>query len=131
MRWVLLLVALWGCSSAQERFDAPYAVPQRVKVSEAASQRLLVRRIEPTYPEAARQDCLQGDVVVSVVVAKNGYVKSAQALSGSVELRSAAERAVMRWKYEPYLLNDKAVEYGTQATVRFRLPEILCPPNKT
>ena len=131
MRGVLLLVALLGCSFAQERFDAPYRVPeQHVKVSEAASERLLVRRIEPTYPEAARQKCLRGDVLLSVIVAENGYVKSAQAISGPVELRGAAERAVIRWKYEPYLLNDKSVEYETQATVRFRLPKILCPPNK-
>ena len=130
MRGVLLVVALLGCSSGQERFDAPLRVPQHVKVSESASEKLVVRRIEPTYPEAPRQKCLQGNVMLSVIVAENGYVKSAQAISGPVELRGAAERAVIRWKYEPYLLNDKSVEYETQATVRFRLPKILCPPNK-
>ena len=40
MRRVLLLVALLGCSSAQERFDAWYPVPQRVKVPEAATPEL-------------------------------------------------------------------------------------------
>lgn len=69
---ILSLVALLGCSSAQERFDAPYGVLQRVKVSEATSERLLVRRIEPTYPRAAQQKCLQGNVVLSVIVAEDG-----------------------------------------------------------
>jgi len=73
---ILSLVALLGCSSAQERFDAPYGVLQRVKVSEATSERLLVRRIEPTYPRAAQQKCLQGNMVLSVIVAEDGYVKS-------------------------------------------------------
>ena len=72
MRGVLLLVALLGCSSALERFDAPYPMPQRVKVPEAESKRLLVKRIEPTYPETAQQNCLQGNVVLSVVVGENG-----------------------------------------------------------
>ena len=130
MRGILLLVALLGCSAAQERFDAQYPVPQRVKIPESASKRLLVKRIEPTYPETAQQNCLQGNVVLSVVVGENGYVKSAQAISGPVELRGAAEKAAIRWKYERYLLNGKSVEYETQATVRFRLPETLCPPNK-
>ena len=91
MRVILLLVALLGCSSAQERFDDPYPVPQRVKVPEAASERLLVRRIEPNYPQAAQQKCLQGNVVLSVIVAEDGYVKCAQAISGPVELRGAAQ----------------------------------------
>jgi TonB family protein len=95
-----------------------------MKVPEATSEQLLPRRFEPAYPEAALQKCLQGDVVLSVIVAENGYVKSAQAISGPVDLRGAAEAAVIQWAYAPHLLNGKAVEYETLATIRFRLPKL-------
>jgi hypothetical protein len=38
MRWVLLLFALLGCSSAQERPDAPHRVPEHVEAPEAVSK---------------------------------------------------------------------------------------------
>jgi protein TonB len=69
-------------------------------------------------------------VVLSVMVAESGYVKSALAISGPAELRGAAEAAVLQWRYEPYLRNGKAVEYETAATIQFRLSKELCPPNK-
>lgn len=79
-----LIVALVAYSSAQEPFEALYRVPTRVKASEAASERQLVTRIQPAYPETARQRCVQGDVVLSVIVAESGYVKLARAISGPV-----------------------------------------------
>ena len=41
---------------------------------------------------------------------------------GSLLLGQAAYRAVKQWRYQPYLINGRAVEAETFVTVDFRLP---------
>ena len=43
-------------------------------------------------------------------------------MRGSLLLGEAAYRAVKQWRYQPYLINGRAVEAETFVTVDFRLP---------
>ena len=132
MRYAYLLIGFLSLSFAQEAHASnPTQIPNRVTASEAVSAKWLVKRISPVYPRLAQGACIQGNVSLSVTVAADGSVKSANAISGPVELREAAEQAVMQWEYAPYLLNGKPVEWDTKATVHFRLPPALCAPTKT
>ena len=40
---------------------------------------------------------------------------------GDSRLRSAAEEAVYKWRYRPYVLNGQPVEVATTVTVNFNL----------
>jgi protein TonB len=95
--------------------------PQRIRVSQGVTEGLLVRKIEPLYPVIAREARVQGTVVLTAIIAKDGTIKDLQLVSGSPMLAPAAIDAVRRWRYKPYLLNGIPVEVETTVNVNFRL----------
>ena len=97
------------------------ATPTHVRVSQGVSQGLLVQAVKPTYPTLARSARVQGTVVLQVVIAKDGTIKSINAISGHPMLVPAAIDAVKQWRYKPYYLNGKPVEMETTVNVNFTL----------
>jgi TonB family protein len=87
------------------------------------SNSYLLERVEPLYPEAARQQHIQGRVVLNVLVGRSGLVREAGVISGDPQLAKAATDAVRQWRFNPHKLNGKAVEFETRITVNFELPE--------
>jgi TonB family protein len=82
----------------------------------------VVERVEPQYPEAARQQHLQGPVVLSALVGTDGAVRELKVVSGDPLLAKAATDAVRQWRFRPHRSNDGSVEFETQITVNFALP---------
>jgi TonB family protein len=93
-----------------------------LRVSASTMAANLVASRVPAYPEAAKAQDIEGSVVMEVVVAESGMVKRVRAIDGDRHLRAAAEDAVMKWRYRPYLLNGSPVEVSTTVRVDFRLP---------
>ncbi|MDE1176746.1 MAG: energy transducer TonB [Edaphobacter sp.] len=83
---------------------------------------LLTSRV-PAYPESARALEIEGHVTMEIVVSETGAVRFVHVIDGDRHLRLAAEEAVLRYRYKPYLLNGEAVEVTTTVTVDFRLPD--------
>jgi len=73
------------------------------------------------YPAVARAARIQGTVVLSAVIAKDGTVENLSLLSGHPLLVPAAMDAVKQWRYRPYTLNGQPVEVMTQIHVNFQL----------
>lgn len=96
-------------------------LPKRARVSQGVSQGLLVRQIAPVYPAAARQNRVQGSVVLQAVIGKDGRIQDLRVVSGREELIPAAVGAVQQWRYKPYLLLGEPVEVETQITINFAL----------
>jgi TonB family protein len=65
------------------------------------SERKVVVRAAPIYPELARKAHLQGVVKVEAVVRPNGTVKTTRVVGGNPVLVEAATNAVSKWKFEP------------------------------
>ena len=99
------------------------ATPQRVRVSQGIPQGLLVKKVNPEYPEEARRGRIQGTVVLHVLISKAGDITKIEVVSGDPLLTPEAIRVVKQWKYRPYLLNGQAVEVDTQIQVNFTLTE--------
>ncbi|MBZ5599421.1 MAG: energy transducer TonB [Acidobacteriia bacterium] len=97
---------------------APAALPPRLSHAMEAN---IVHRVQPDYPILARQARIQGAVVLSAVISRDGTIENLQVLSGHPMLVRAAMEAVRQWRYRPYLLNGEAVEVETQITVNFVL----------
>ena len=95
--------------------------PQRVRISSGVMQGLLTKRVNPAYPSDARDQRIQGVVLLTVIIDKEGNVSTADLISGHPLLAPAAIDAVRQWKYKPYLLNGQAVEIETQVQVNFTL----------
>ncbi|HEY6764512.1 MAG TPA: energy transducer TonB [Candidatus Sulfotelmatobacter sp.] len=98
----------------------PPPVANHVRVSRMMEGNLL-RRVQPEYPAIARNARIQGTVVLSAVISKEGMIEKVQVLTGHPLLVQAAVEAVKQWRYRPYVLNDQPVEVETQITVNFSL----------
>jgi TonB family protein len=102
--------------------DTPHpAVPQRVRVSQGVSQGLLLTKVPPEYPPDAKDQHIQGVVLLKVTIDKEGNVANIQLISGHPLLAPPAIEAVKQWKYKPFLLNQTPVEVETQVQVNFTL----------
>jgi protein TonB len=92
-----------------------------MRVSQGLTQGLLVYRIEPTYPRLAQLARINGVVVLTAIIGKDGNVERLQLVSGNPLLAPAAIDAVKQWHYKPFLLNGQPIEIETTVTVNFQV----------
>ncbi len=90
-------------------------------VSPETMEKRILTKVDPVYPEAARSAGIEGLVVLDLVIAADGSVKSLRPVSGPELLVQSAKEAVKSWKFEPYLASGTAVEVETTIAVEFRL----------
>ena len=106
--------------------STPVAVPkvavQRVRISQGVTQGMVLRRVQPTYPQMAKIARVQGAVVLAAIIGKDGTIQNLHVVStASPLLNQAAIDAVKQWRYRPYILNGEPVEVDTTVTVNFTL----------
>jgi TonB family protein len=92
-----------------------------VRVPASVMEANLVTSRVPAYPEAAKAEGIQGPVVMETVISKSGTVDHVRVIEGDHQLRSAAEEAVLKWRFRPYVLNGQPVDVVTMVRVDFRL----------
>jgi TonB family protein len=73
-------------------------------------------RVEPEYPESARQQGIQGAVVLDVRIGRDGGVQDVKIVSGPRVLADAAISAVKQWKFKA-----ENVERQTRVTLNFKM----------
>ena len=110
-----------GIISSTPMATVKAATPQRVRVSSGVSAGNLITKIQPPYPPLARQARIQGTVMLSALIGKDGTIQNLKVISGHPMLTQAALDAVKQWRYKPYLLNNEPVEVETQVQVNFTL----------
>jgi periplasmic protein TonB len=81
----------------------------------------LVRRIEPDYPEIARQARVEGVVILEATTDVYGRVNGVRVLRSLPLLDAAAIDAVRQWVYEPLVINGRPRPVTFTVTVRFVL----------
>ena len=97
----------------------PGWLPNRVRVSQKVSEALLIKKVEPKYPEIARERHIEGVVILNGVIDARGDVQDLTVVSGDPLLAPAAIEAVRQWKYKPYLLSGDPTNMETQIKVDF------------
>jgi len=101
---------------------ATSARPERVvSLSPAAAESSLIHRVEPEYPEAARDRQLQGAVVLDIHIGQEGAVEDVKLVSGEPMLAEAAVAAVKQWRFQPRSIDGAPAEMQTTVTLNFRL----------
>ncbi len=80
-------------------------------------------KVPPVYPAEARQQRLQGAVVLAATIGTDGKVQDLQVISGNATLAASASDAVRQWTYRPYLLNGNPVQVKTTVTVNYNLAD--------
>ena len=98
-------------------------MPKRVRVSSGVVTGMLITKVQPPYPALAKSARVQGEVVLSAVISKQGTIENLQVESGHPMLIKAALEGVQQWRYRPYLVSGEPVEVETKIIVTFRLQE--------
>jgi len=94
--------------------------PTRVRVSQNVAKVLLIKKVDPQFPNELREAGVRGPVVLQILISKEGNVEpSITAVSGDPKLVPAAMEAVKTWKYKPYTLNGTAVEVETTVSIPY------------
>jgi periplasmic protein TonB len=73
----------------------------------------------PEYPAALRRAGIGGSVEVGFTIASNGEVLDARSTTGPPQLRSIAEAAVRRWRYQAARVGTRPVESQTSVCFYF------------
>lgn len=92
-----------------------------VAVKSSIMQTLVISKVAPKYPAEAKKAGIEGKVVLSVIIDKDGNPARLTVDSGPNQLQRSALEAVRQWKYKPFLLNGQPVEVATKVTVNYTL----------
>lgn len=93
-----------------------------LEISPAAIENDLLDRVKPNYPVEARQQNIQGTVVLQLHTAADGTVHDVQVVSGPPQLAQAASDAVKKWRFKARTVNGRQAEAQTTITLKFTLP---------
>jgi protein TonB len=119
-RQVLVIAGLLIMAAAYaQQPEAPR--PQRIRVSSGVAESQLVHKVEPRYPDEARRQGIQGNVVLTGIIGKDGQMGQLKAVSGDPILVDASIKAVKQWRYRPYLLKGEPVEIETTITIKYHM----------
>jgi TonB family protein len=81
----------------------------------------LVKRVEPEYPQAAKDQHVEGVVAARLTIATDGSVKEVEITEGPEALVDAARHAFAQWQYTPFMNCGKPVEMRSMEHVKFTL----------
>jgi len=90
-------------------------------ISTQAALARLVQRVEPEYPNAAREQHIQGDVMLDILVNESGEVVELALVSGAPQLMPAAEQAVRQWHFQPLTKSGHAQKFKSRVGINFTL----------
>ncbi len=86
-----------------------------------AGKREYLRKVKPEYPGIYKKTGQEGDVLIEVVVSREGKVEDYRVLRSDGELfTESAIRALKRFRYKPGTLKGKPVQYKIVERFRFK-----------
>jgi TonB family protein len=83
----------------------------------------LIKKVVPEYPAEAKRAGVQGTVIVSGIVRKDGHLAQLQVLGGPQMLWQAASDCVRQWVFTPFLLEGKPVDVEADFYVNFKMQQ--------
>jgi TonB family protein len=95
--------------------------PTRIEVKGDVQAAKILKKVSPSYPDAARRERLEGTVRLHAIIGKDGGVEQVRVTRGYCSLSEVSLPAVKQWRYTPTLLNGEPVEVDTTIHVIFSL----------
>lgn len=102
---------------------AQYKLPDGVfRVGGDVQAPVVIRRVEPIYPEEARKARVAGIVIIEALIDRNGNVREARVLKPlPFDLDQAALDSIRQWKFRPGTRNGEPVDVLFNLTINFQL----------
>ena len=123
MKLTVLFLLICSSATAKTQTAVPTSAeaPAPALLAPEVAAALAVKRVPAVYPEKARVNGIQGNVVLSVVISELGDAKNTTVVSGDPELAEAAAESIRQWKYKPYTIDGKPTRIQTQITFGFHM----------
>lgn len=136
---VLLAGSLWGFAGQDQSASpsptptpSPTATPspspngfvpgtKRIRISSGVAEGLIRHKVDPVYPQEARKNLITGDVLLRIVIGREGNVTNLEVMQGDPILVKSAVKAVKQWKYRPYILNGEAIEAESTVKIQYHM----------
>jgi TonB family protein len=113
-----------------EATTPPRHPPKRIRVGGNVQAPKAVEMARPVYPASAKEEGIEGTVILRAVIGTSGKILSLEPYNGAdPTLIKAAMDVVGQWRYQPTLLNGVPVEVATTITVVFRLDQSATQAN--
>ena len=80
-----------------------------------------ITKVNPQYPDIAREASVDGTVMVQALVGRDGRVKDTRVVKSIPMLDAAAVAAVRQWVFKPALSNNKPVAVWVAVPLKFTL----------
>jgi TonB family protein len=97
--------------------------PEAFRVGGEVMKANLVTQTPTVYPPLAKAAHVQGTVVFTATIGKDGTVQNLQLVSGPSLLVQAAQQSVSQWVYRPTIVNGNPVAVITTIEVNFTLAQ--------
>jgi TonB family protein len=79
-----------------------------------------IAKVDPRYPEVAKQKGIEGTVMIQALVAKDGTVTDTRVVKSIPELDDAAIAAVRQWRFKPAMTKGQPVAVWVAVPVAFK-----------
>ena len=109
-------------ASGNKPQEAAMSSIEPVALTESAARDLLMQAVDPEYPAGAKASGQRGSVVLQVIIGRDGTVREAKFLQGSLVFARSAIDAVKQWRFKPYSMNGRAVSVQSMITLTFKPP---------
>jgi TonB family protein len=119
---VLTTTAFVSASAPSSAPAAPAATEKKENITEPR----VISKVNPAYPESAREKRVEGMIVIDATISDKGDVLGVSVAKGpdgdeGKALAEAAMAAVKQWKFEPAKNNGTPVELKYKVTINFKL----------
>ena len=95
--------------------------PKPIRVGGNVEAAKLIHRVDPVFPQSARDRGVEGPVTIQAIIGKDGFIRDTLVSQAPPDLAQAAVDAIRLWQFEPTRLNGEPVEIMTEITVNFQL----------
>jgi TonB family protein len=139
---LIILLSAFFPAHAQtgEQQPAPLPSPSPAAMASSSSpgdstEIIALQAPKPAYPMEAANKGVQGKVWIHLLISETGDVESADIISGDPDLARAAQEAMKKWKFKPYIRDGKPVKVSTKMPFDFafknRATDATAPPDSS
>ena len=120
--WILELVTINGRIGTGKKEKEP-SLAERLGAKSIKAP-ILVRRVEPKYPQEAQKQKIQGEVILKGVTDLEGNVEQVRVLKGHDLLVKESMEVVRLWKYIPWKINGAPQPVEFHLVIVFQLDKV-------
>ena len=108
--------------------EAPPPAAKLVRVGGQIKTPKLLKKVDPVYPELAKQARAGALIILEATVDATGHVQEVRVLRSAPLFDEAAVEAVKQWAYRPLLLNGVPTPFIVTVTLNFHFQSFAPAP---